>query len=135
MMMPMVVTMVALSAVIFAVVMYLMMKVMIDRSAFGISLMKIFGYRTKEVKKLYLDGNFFIVVVGAAVCIPVSKVLMDAMYPMLVSNVACGMNLTFSWQLYTGIYAAIMVLYEIINRLLLRRIRQVLPAEVLKNRE
>ena len=46
-MMPMVVMMVTLSAVIFAVVMYLMMKVMIDRSAFGISLMKIFGYRTK----------------------------------------------------------------------------------------
>ena len=135
MMMPMVVMMVTLSAVIFAVVMYLMMKVMIDRSAFGISLMKIFGYRTKEVKKLYLDGNFFIVAVGAAVCIPASKVLMDAIYPLLVSNVSCGMNLTFSWQLYAGIYAAIIVLYGIINRLLLRRIRLVLPAEVLKNRE
>lgn len=135
MMMPMIVMMVVLSAIIFAVVMYLMMKVMIDRSAFGISLMKIFGYRTKEVKKLYLDGNFFVVAIGAAVCIQASKVLMDAIYPMLVSNVACGMNLTFSWQLYTGIYVAIMVLYEIINRLLLRRIRLVLPAEVLKNRE
>lgn len=135
MMMPMIVTMVVLSAIIFAVVMYLMMKVMIDRSAFGISLMKIFGYRTKEVKKLYLDGNFFVVAIGAAVCIPASKILMDAIYPMLVSNVACGMNLTFSWQLYTGIYVAIMVLYGIINRLLLRRIRLVLPAEVLKNRE
>ena len=34
-------------SVIFCVVMYLMMSVMIDRSSFGISLIKIFGYRPK----------------------------------------------------------------------------------------
>lgn len=51
---------VIISTLIFAVVMYLMMKVMIDRSAFSISLIKVFGFRTKEIRKLYLDGNFFI---------------------------------------------------------------------------
>ena len=40
------------SSLIFAVVMYLMMKVMIDRCAFHISMVKVFGYRTKEIKKL-----------------------------------------------------------------------------------
>lgn len=42
MMGPMVVMLVAISALIFMIVMYLMMKVMIDRSAFSISLMKVF---------------------------------------------------------------------------------------------
>ena len=40
----------------FAIVMYLMIKVMIDRSAQNIALMKVFGYRKKEIKKLYLEG-------------------------------------------------------------------------------
>lgn len=93
-MMPMVTMMTILSALIFAIVMYLMMKVMIDRSAFGISLMKIFGYRTGEIRKLYLNGNFYMIAVGAALCIPLSKVLMDTMYPYMISNIACGMNLT-----------------------------------------
>lgn len=134
-MMPMVYMMTILSALIFCIVLYLMMKVMIDRSAFGISLMQIFGYRTKEIRKLYLNGNFYIVAVGAAICLPLSKMLMDAMYPYLVSNIACGIDLRFSWQLYAGIYAAIIILYFLINRMLVGRLKRMVPAEVLKNRE
>lgn len=134
-MMPMVTMMTVMSALIFGIVMYLMMKVMIDRSAFGISLIKIFGYRMKEIKKLYLSGNFFIVAVGAAICIPLAKLAMDAMYPVMIANTACGMNLAFPWQLYVEIYAAILLLYFVINCFLTVRLRHVLPAEVLKNRE
>lgn len=134
-MMPMVSSLSVISALIFVIVMYLMMKVMIDRSALNISLMKIFGYRTGEIRKLYLNGNFYMIAIGAAVAIPLSKVIMDAMYPYLVSNVAVGINLKFSWQLYVGIYAAVLVLYLVINQLLVGRLKKILPAEVLKNRE
>lgn len=134
-MMPMIYMMTSVSALIFCVVMYLMMKVMIDRSAFGISLIKIFGYRTGEIRKLYLSGNFYIVAAGAAVGIPLAKSLMDTIYPLLVSNVSCAMNLTFSWQLYVGIYGVIICLYFLISRLLVRKLKKLVPAEVLKNRE
>ncbi|MFA9465688.1 MAG: FtsX-like permease family protein [Velocimicrobium sp.] len=135
MMMPMIYMLSAVSAFIFCVVMYLMMKVMTDRSSFGISLIKIFGYRTREIKKLYLNGNFYLIAVGAAICIPLDKKLMDVIYPILVSNVGCGMDLTFSWQLYLGMYTVIIVLYLIINHLLVKRLKKLIPAEVLKNRE
>lgn len=135
MMLPMVMMLVVVSAIIFCVVMYLMMKVMIDRSAFSISLIKIFGYRTGEIRKLYLNGNFYMIAASAAVCIPLSKLLMDKIYPLLVSNVACGMNLSFSWELYLGIYGIIIGLYFVINQLLVRRLNKMIPVEVLKNRE
>lgn len=135
MMMPMIYMLCGVSAIIFFVVMYLMMKVMIDRSAFSISLIKIFGYRTKEIRKLYLNGNFYMIAVGAAVCIPLAKVVMDAMYPYMISNVSCGMNLEFTWQLYVGIYLVVILLYFIINQLLVGRLKKMVPAEVLKNRE
>lgn len=132
---PMVYTMVGCSALIFAIVMYLMTKVTIDRSAYSISLIKIFGYRRGEIRRLYLDGSFAVVALGAALCLPLSKWAMDAMYPLLISNVACGMDLRFHWTLYVGIYVAILALYFIINRLLVMRINRVSPVEVLKNRE
>ena len=132
---PMITMMISCSALIFAVVMYLMMKVMIDRSAFHISMVKVFGYRTKEIKKLYLNGNFYVVALGAAICIPLAKKCMDLMYPMMVSNVGCSMKLTFSWQLYAVVYVGILVLYVIINQLLVGRLKKVNLAEVLKNRE
>lgn len=134
-MLSMIVALVLISVIIFIVVMYLMMKVMIDRATFNISLMKIFGFRQKEIKKLYLDGNFIMVAVSASICIPLAKVAMDSMYPYFASNVACGMNLSFTWKMYVGIYVGVMLCYLTINRLLVARLKKVVPAEVLKNRE
>jgi len=135
MMGPMIIMMGGIAALIFLVVMYLMMKVMIDRSSFNIALMKVFGYRKKEIKKLYLDGNFYVVALGALICIPASKLAMDGLYPYFISNVAMGMDLDFTWHYYVGIYVAIMALYLVINKLLVRRIMKVNLSEVLKNRE
>jgi putative ABC transport system permease protein len=132
---PMVIMMISASTVIFCIVMYLMMSVMIDRASFGISLVKIFGYKKKELKKLYLNGNRLIVIIGALIGIPVSKICMDAIFPNFVSNVACPVPLKFEWYYYLIIFAAVMVCYEIINIFLTGKLNKIIPAEVLKNRE
>lgn len=134
-MIPMITLMIAASIIIFVVVMYLMMKIMIDRSAFHISMVKVFGYRMREIKKLYLNGNFYIIAVGALLCIPLSKLCMDFMYPVMIANVATGMDLSFPLWLYLVIYGGILALYMIINQMLVGRLRKVNLAEVLKNRE
>ena len=136
MMMSMIILLGAVSVIIFIVVLYLMMKVMIDRSSFHISLMKIFGYKDKEVKRMYLDGNFYIVLIGGLVSIPLAKWILDLVYePAFVPNVACGVNKSFPMWMYGAVLAGILVLYFIINHLLIRRIHKMIPAEVLKNRE
>ena len=112
----MVITLVGTSAVIFVVVMYLMMGVMIDRSSFGISLLKTFGYSKKDVKKL-------------------SKLVMDRIYPSFIPNVACGINLNFAWYLYPALFIAVMLIYLLTSTLLVRKLNKITPAEVLKNRE
>lgn len=123
------------SAIIFAMVMYLMMKVMIDRSAFHISIVKVFGYRTGEIKKLYLNGNFYVIAVGAFICIPAAKKVMDMLYPAMVANVGCGMDIGFPAGMYGIIYVGVIAVYLVIQRLLAGRIHKVNLAEALKNRE
>lgn len=134
-MMPMVILVSVLSVVIFLVVLYLMIKVMIDRASYSISLLKVFGYCTGEVRRLYLDGNFVVVALGALVCIPAAKGLMDVIYPYFVSNVAAGLELSFPPQLYAVIYAGVLACYLLIDLVLVRRLDRMTPAEVLKNRE
>ncbi len=134
-MMPMVVMMISVSVVIFLVVMYLMTGVMIDRSSFGISLIKVFGFRKNEVKKLFLNGNTIVTAIGAIVCIPFSKLVMDKIYPWAIANTACGMNLRFEWYYYLLIFAGVMLVYFVANALLMRKINRITPTEVLKNRE
>lgn len=126
---------ISMSAIIFCVVMYLMMNVMIDRAGFGISLVKIFGFRTKEIRRLYLDGNAVTVAAGAIITIPLSKVIMNSLYPYLIANTACGMNLSFPWYMYAMIFGGIMLFYLIVSRILVSKLKKITPAEVLKNRE
>ena len=135
MMGPMVVMLVVISALIFMIVMYLMMKVMIDRSAFSISLMKVFGYHRREIRRLYLDGNFYVILLGALICVPLAKWSMDLVYPYCIANVAIGMDLKFTPQIYIMIYGGILLCYMVINFLLVGRLNKLVPAEVLKNRE
>ena len=128
-------TLIIAGTVVFCVVMYLMLGVMIDRSAMGISLIKIFGYRPKEIRSLYLNGNLIVVALGAAIAVPLAKKAMDLIFPSFIPNVACSMKLAFPWYLYVIIYCAVIIVYAVINRILVGKIKKISPAEILKNRE
>lgn len=123
------------SAIIFAMVMYLMIKVMIDRCAFHISIVKVFGYRAGEIKKLYLNGNFYVTAVGALICIPAAKRVMDMLYPALTANVGCAMDMEFPAGMYGIIYVGVMAVCLVIHSLLAGRMNKVNLAEALKNRD
>ena len=112
-----------------------MMKVMIDRSSQNISLIKVFGYKRKEVKKLYLDGNMYIIALGAVVVIPLTKLIMNELFPFMVSNVACGLNIKAPIIFFVCVYAVILGLYFLVNTFLVRRLDKYSLAEILKNRE
>ncbi|MBO5497632.1 MAG: hypothetical protein J5967_09540 [Oscillospiraceae bacterium] len=131
----MVFTMIIASAAIMGIVMYLMMKVMIDRSSLNIALFKVFGFRNREISRLYLHGNTVLIALGTLVAIPLAKILMDAMYPYLVSNVACAINLTFEPWVYGVLFAGTMAVYGLIHLFLMGRVRKISHGEVLKNRE
>ena len=134
-MMSLIIILIVVSIFIFIVVMYLMLGVMLDRATFGISLVKIFGYRMWEIRKVYLNGTFWVVAVGAAVEIPVTKLLSDSLYPYFIANTAMGMDLSFGWYLYLGIFLGIMLIYLILSMVLTAKIKRIVPTEVLKNRE
>ena len=132
---PLTVTLLSAGSVIFMVVMYLMLAVMIDRSAMGISLIKIFGYRPGEIRKLYLNGNFYVVLIGGILAFPIAKKIIDTIYPNFIANVACSMNLSYSWYLYLLIAAGVLLIYFAVSSLLVGKIKRISPSEILKNRE
>ena len=135
MMRPMVTMLISVSVVVFFAVMYLMLNVMVDRASMCISLVKIFGFRTGEIRKLYLNGNAIIVAVGALISIPLAKCIMNYVFPSFIANTSCGINLTFSPGFYVGIFVGIMAAYFIVNTVLVAKLKKISPAEVLKNRE
>ncbi|MCR5177519.1 MAG: ABC transporter permease [Lachnospiraceae bacterium] len=132
---PMYTMLLTMSGVIFCIVMYLMTAVMIDRAGFGISLVRIFGYKTRDVRKLYLNGNRTVVIIGALIGIPAAKMLIDAIFPIFIANVGCTMHLEFEWYHYAALFAGVILCYQLISMVLTLKLNKITPAEVLKNRE
>ena len=98
--------------------------------------MKVFGYKTKDVKKLYLNGNAIIITLGALIEIPLSKMFMDKVFPSVHSkrnkrNKPCipMVCLRYNFCRSNG-----NILF-IITSILVRKLGKITPAEVLKNRE
>lgn len=123
------------SIIMFVVVMYLMINMTLEKSANSISLMKIFGYTDGEVRKLYLDGNFLVVLISAIVAIPLAKLCTNSIWPMMVANMQCGFDVSLPPYLYAVVFGVIMVCYLVVSIMLILKIRKITPAEMLKNRE
>lgn len=134
-MMSLVIIMIAIAALIFVTVMYLMINVMIRRAASGIALVKIFGYRSGELRKIYMDGNLVAVAISALAGIPLCKLFVDKIYPMFIANTAMENDITYPWWLWIVLFAAVMLVYLVISTLLMGKIKRIEPAEILKNRE
>lgn len=134
-MMSMIVMLIVIAIIIFFAVMFLMLNVMVERASFGISLVKIFGYKTKDVKKLYLNGNALLIAVGALIEIPLSKLIIDKVFPLFIPNITSGINLVFPFYVYPIIFVGVMAVYYVITAILVRKLGKITPAEVLKNRE
>lgn len=135
MMSAMIATIVSVSVVIFITVMYLLLKMMIDKATFSISLIKVFGYTENEVKKLYLGSNFYTVLATTVFSIPVTKIIISKIFPILVANVNSGMSTALKPYLYIIMIFIIMGSYFIVNKLLSIHLKKVSLAEILKQRE
>lgn len=134
-MMSLVIIMISISVLIFVTVMYLMINVMIRRASLSISLVKIFGYRSVELRRIFMDGNFIAVALSALVGIPLCKIFVDRIYPVFIANTAMENDITYPWWLWIFLFVAVMIVYFLISTMLMGKIKRIEPAEILKNRE
>lgn len=134
-MMSLVVIMISISALIFITVMYLMINVMIQRASTSISLVKIFGYRSGELRRIFMNGNLLVVTICSLIGIPVCKLFVDKVYPLFIANTAMENDITYPWWLWIVLFVTVMSVYYVISSILMGKIKRIEPAEILKNRE
>lgn len=131
----MIIMMIAVSIIIFVSVMYLLMKLEIDRSSFSISLLKALGYPEKTVNSFYLGSSFYVMLAAIIFGIPVCRVVVAAAYPFCVSNVNAGFEAVVSPAQYGIIIFIVLAAYFLTKCMLIRYLRKIKLTEILKNRE
>lgn len=119
----------------FAIIMFLLVKFMIGRSTREISIMKLFGYREKELKSIFIDSNFIVILISSLICVPLSKKIMDGMMPSFCAEYSVGFDTTFSAWHYIFVFVLIFVTYFTVTKLLFGSIKKISANEVNKNVE
>lgn len=124
-----------MSVVIFVLVTCILVKNMLERSVYQISLLKLIGYRTGELNKVYLNGTAVTMLLAVLFTFPVGTKLMDYLIPVMNGSMKSGMAnhiMPSSYLVMTGIIAAAYLAAYIMMQ---RRLAGIQANEVLKDRE
>lgn len=131
----MILLLIGVSVIIFVSVMYLLMKLEIDRSNFSVSLLKALGYPEKTVNSFYIGSSFYVTLASIIIGMPICRVIIKYMYPYCVSNVNGGFPAVITPIQYAIIIAIVLASYFATRLMLVRYLSKIKLTEILKNRE
>lgn len=123
------------SVVIYMILMYILTKTVVEKNALSISFMKVFGYNSKEIGKLYLNATGIVVIASLLICIPAEVLCFKYILVYIGSMVEGYIPFYLPAWVYVAIIAIGIVSYFAINALHLRKVKRIPMSEALKNRE
>lgn len=134
-MVPLASTVVFISAMAFIIgliIIYLVTSMIVEENKSTISLMKIFGYRKKEVNSLILNSSTIVVVAGYLIGIPLSFALMGGLMKALEKSLVFSMPVTIKPIYAIFGFVVVMLSYELSKLFCRRKVNAVLMSEALK---
>lgn len=126
---------VGLSVFIFLVFMYLLTKSAIDRSARAISYMKVFGYRDREISRLYVRSITLTVAVSLVACQPLIIGGLTAIFRAMLLAYSGNIEIFVPLSAIAEVIAIGFATYLVVALLHVRRIKRVPLALALKVQE
>lgn len=125
----------SLSVFIFLLFIYLLTKAVIDRSARSISYMKVFGYRDREISKLYIRSITICVVASLVLCLPLIIGSLTAIFRAMLISYSGNIEIYVPWTAMAQTVAAGLATYLAVGALHTRSIKRVSLSEALKVQE
>lgn len=121
---------------IYMVLIYLLSKIIIEKNAQSISMVKILGYTNGEISKLYIMSTSLVVVFCLFLSLPLETVIMKVLFrEMMLSSISGWITLWIDPMIYVQMFAAGIITYGIVALLEFRRVKKVPMDEALKNVE
>lgn len=134
-MMSMVVLITMFAAIMGVIIIYLVTSLMIEESRGTVSLMKVFGYRKKELGKLLLNSSNFAVIIGFLLAVPLTISSADLLYSYLGEMINLALPILIS-PLYVLIsLVLIMAAYQLTKLMCGRKLNRIPMQEALKAAE
>ena len=123
-----------MSFVIGLIVIYVVTALTIEENKDNISLMKVLGYRNKEVYSLILNSSSYVVVIGYILGIPLLLVSMRALFNSITKDMSVSFPVTINYLYVLIGFITIYLTYELSKLLSKRKINRISMADALKSR-
>ena len=120
---------------LFLILIYLLTKTVIDRSARSISYMKVFGYRDREISRLYIRSITVTVLVSLVLCLPIIVVVIDALVQLMMTQYSGNLEIWIAPQTYVIEVLIGAATYAVVALMHMRRVRKVPLALAMKVQE
>ena len=121
---------------IYMVLIYLLSKIIIEKNAQSISMVKILGYTNGEISRLYILSTSIVVVICLLVSLPIETALMNVLFrEMMLTSISGWITLWIDPMIYVQMFAAGIITYGLVALLEFRRVKKVPMDEALKNVE
>lgn len=123
------------AVIIYFILMYLLTKTIIERSARYISYLKVFGYTDREVSRLYVRSVTLATLAFLVVTVPLGGWLAELYCNVFFASYQGHITMMFPLESYVEAFAAGVICYALVSFLHVRRIKHVPLALALKVQE
>lgn len=121
--------------VMFVVLIYLLSKIIIEKNAQSISMVKILGYTNREISRLYLMSTSVVVTAFLLISLPIETMLMKVIIKIVMHSMTGWISFYMDPKIYVEMFVLGICSYAVVAMVEYRRIRKVPMDTALKNVE
>ena len=122
------------AVVLFAVLMFLLTKLIVEKNTTSISMVKILGYSNREISRLYVTSTTIVVVLSVALSIGLSVVIMNYLFRVFMEEMSGWISCYYAPHIFPVMFILNITVYAVIS-FFMAKIKKIPMDEALKTVE
>ncbi len=123
------------AVVLFAVLMFLLTKLIVEKNSTSISMVKILGYSNREISRLYVTSTTIVVVISVIINIMLSVVIMNWLFRVFMEQMSGWISCYYAPYVFVLMFVLNVGVYAMISVFMMYKIKKIPMDEALKNVE
>ncbi len=120
------------AVVLFAVLMFLLTKLIVEKNTTSISMVKILGYSNREISRLYVTSTTIVVVLSVALSIGLSVIIMNYLFRVFMEEMSGWISCYYAPHIFPVMFILNITVYAVISFFMMAKIKKIPMDDALK---
>lgn len=123
------------AVVLFAVLMFLLTKLIVEKNTTSISMVKILRYSNREISRLYVTSTTIVVAFSVALSIGLSVIIMNYLFRVFMEEMSGWISCYYAPHIFPVMFILNITVYAVISFFMMAKIKKIPMDEALKTVE